>query len=217
MFCVTSEKLSRTSFACPQARPKDLAHQIPSGELHFRSLANALRHVRHSMSYVSDALQRWDDDEWPRVEDAVARELSSATMFLSGILDGMVILEARLSGQEPTTSMSFERTSFNSAELRKIQEETKALKSTLLDGQPLYADFWTLSNFWKHYFPYQPRPSAFTRSAVARDFSVPLSSGCGSGPILHDLLVPTFNNACYIMSMIAELVHEPFDLQKFLL
>ena len=135
------------------------------------------------------------------------------TMFLGGILDGMVILEAAMCGQEPTLSMSFECSTFNNVELRSIQEETKKLKSTEHDGQALYADFWTLSNFWKHYFPYQPRPSLFDGDGGVIDFKVALGNSCMSGPVLHDLLVPTFNNACRIMSLIAGMVHEPFELQ----
>lgn len=175
------ERLLRAFFVPhpPQAKAKD-------PKLHFRSLENALRHVRGGLAYVADALRRWDVDEWPLVEDAVARELSASTMFLGGVLGGMVILEATLSGQEPTASMSFERTRFQgSAELRAAQEEARDLKSSALDGQPLYADFWTLVNFWKHYFPYQPRPSVFERCGGARDFGVALGGGCNSGPVMR--------------------------------
>lgn len=200
----------------PQAKAKDLAQQIPSRQLHFRSLGNALHHVRDGLAYVKDALQRWDDSEWPAVEDTVARELSSATMFLAGSLDGMVILEATLVGLEPDARMSFERTPFSSMVLRSIQEDTKSARSSAHSNQPLFADFWTLANFWKHYFPYQPRPSTFESSdGSVRDFCVAIGGGCSTGPIMRDLLVPTFNRACCIMRAIARMpgVLEPFELQ----
>lgn len=198
----------------PQAKPSDLALKIPSPQLHFRSLANALGHIRSNMVYVMHALQRWEDHEWPAVEDTVARELSSGTMFLGGVLDGMVILEAGLSGGgQPAASMSFERTTFGDARLRAAQDAAKALKSTGREGQPLYADFWTLANFWKHYFPYQPRPTVFDRFGGVKDISVALGDGSNSGAVMRDLLVPTFNHACGMMRIIATMLHECFDVQ----
>jgi hypothetical protein len=204
----------------PQARAQDLALHIPSPRLHFRSLANALQHVRNSLAYVLDALQRWDDAEWQAVEDTVARELSSGTMFLGGILDGLVILEASLSGaaaaagRAPTaamSAMSFERTPFGLAPLRALQDAAKGLRSCERPDQARYADFWTLVNFWKHYFPYQPRPSVFVRHGGARDIRVALGGGCDSGPVLRDLLVPTFNLACDMMRALAAAVREEPD------
>ena len=195
----------------PQAKPSDLALKIPSPRLHFRSLANALGHIRSNLAFVMHALQRWEDHEWPTVEDTVARELSSATMFLGGVLDGMVILEAGLSGAQPAASMSFERTTFGDARLRTAQDAAKALKSSGQDGQPMYADFWTLANFWKHYFPYQPRPSVFERFGGVKDISVALGDGSNSGPVMRDLLVPTFNHACSMMRIVAPMLHECFE------
>jgi hypothetical protein len=207
------EKLLGAFFSLPQAKAQDLAQQIPSSKLHFRSLANAVLHVRRSYAYVLDALQRWDDLEWPMVEDTVARELSSGTMFLGGAMDGMIILEASLSGMQPTAAMSFERSIFNTPALKDIQDKAKALKSSAMPNQPLYADFWTLVNFWKHYFPYQPRPSLFVKSGDIRDIKVAIGSGCNSGPIFRDLLVPTFNLSCELLGKLAEMVHEPFDVK----
>lgn len=68
----------------------DMALQIPSKRFHFRSLANALSNVRSSLMYITDALRRWDDEDWPFVEDTIARELSTSTMTLEGIMEGLV-------------------------------------------------------------------------------------------------------------------------------
>jgi len=185
----------------------EMSYKIPSPLLHFRSLANAMGHIRSNLAYVLYALQRWEDCEWSLVEDTVARELSCATMFLGGALDGMVILEVGLSrGTQPAASMSFERTTFEDAALRSAQDATMALKSNEREGQALYADFWTLANFWKHYFPYQPRPTVFVRSGGVKDFSVALGDGSNSGPVMRDLLVPTFNHACSMMRIIATML-----------
>lgn len=95
MFAATTsydDALLRVMFP-PQVRACDMALKIPSKLLHFRSLANALGHVRNNIGYVLDALRRWDDSEWPLVEDTVAKELSAGAIFLGGIMDGIVILE----------------------------------------------------------------------------------------------------------------------------
>lgn len=62
------------------------------------------------------------------------------------------------------------------------------------------ATFWTISDFWKLYYPYLPRPSNFNK---VRDFSLNLGDGHLTGPILHDLIVPAFNGACEIARAIA--------------
>lgn len=197
----------------PQARACDMALAIPSKRLHFRSLGNALLNVRSSLVYVVDALQRWDDSEWPSVEDTVARELSAGTMALGGVMDGLVILELPAS-TAPTASMSFERTPLTDAGLRALQDTAKQLRSALNTSQSTYADFWSLVNFWKHYFPYQPRPSVFERSGNTRDLKVALGGGDFSGPVMRDLIVPTFNLVCAMMRMYAQSpgLQEPFTL-----
>eukprot|EP00798_Chlamydomonas_sp_ICE-L_P017784 gene17784-24159_t len=56
-----------------RAKASDLAIKIPSPLLHFYSLANAMGHIRSNMANVLYALHRWEDSEWPLVEDTVAR------------------------------------------------------------------------------------------------------------------------------------------------
>jgi hypothetical protein len=187
-----------------QAQPCDQALKIPSPRLHFRSLAKALGHIRSNLAFVMHALQRWEDDEWPTVEDTVARELCSATTFLGGVLEGMAILEAGLSGAQPAAGMSFD------ARLRTAQDAAKALKSSGQEGG-MYVDFWTLADFWRRYFPYQPRPSVFERDGGVKDISVALGDGSNSGPVMRGLLVPTFNHACSMMRIVAPRLRECFE------
>ncbi len=175
-----------------------------AADLHLRLLNNALRFTYNSLMYVLYALRQWNDEEWPLVEDTVAQHLATGTMFLGGMLDGLVIA-ALPPHQPPTTSMSFERTAFQDAKLRELQLFAHELRSALHANQSVYADFWTLNNFWKHYFPFQPRPSVFERSGNVRDFCVALGGterGCCSGPVLRDLVVPTYNLAVDMLEVL---------------
>ena len=115
-------------------------------------------------------LSRWDDSEWPLAEGTVARELSSATMFLAGVLDGLVILDQRDGADR---KRSFTRTPFVSQQARDIQEGLRELRSVADGDQEAYADFWTLADFWRLCFPFRPRPIQFAQSGV-RDFPDPV-------------------------------------------
>jgi hypothetical protein len=138
---------------------------------------------------------------WGYVQDTVASELTTASMFLGGILDGCVIAQLP-PGQAPNRSMSFFGTHFRDTELHDIQEKVIKLRSSNQEDQTVYMNLSTLINFWKHYLPYQPLPTKFTRDRKHPmcDFQLVLS-GDGellSGPVLHDLLIPAFNAACSI-------------------
>eukprot|EP00798_Chlamydomonas_sp_ICE-L_P017785 gene17785-24160_t len=88
----------------------------------------------------------------------------------------MVILEAGLSrGVQPSTSMSFERTAFENAALRAVQDAARALQSN---------------------------------AGGVKDISVALGDGSNSGPVMRDLLVPTFNHGCSMMRIIATMLPE---------
>lgn len=212
-----SSCLLHTFCARPQARASDLAQKIPSAELHCRALDGALMHTREGFAYVLDALNRWDDEEWPLVEATVGRELSAATMFLGGALDGIVILEQGMAGKDIDANTSFERTQCTDMAVRALQNDAKKLRSMLDCGQPLYADIWSLVNFWKHYFPHQPRPTEFVKSGGIRDFSVAIGEGYNSGPVMQDLLVPTFNLACRILKILAERLQEPLNVRELII
>ena len=182
-----------------QARPCDLASGIPSKSLHLRSLNNALKIVRLELSYVVHALEAFDDMNWCLVEDTIAGNLSGGVLRLEGVMDGLSILQ---SSCPPSADMSFTRTPFDNIRLREIQERVKGLRSAANDSGT-YTDFWSLADFWKHHFPYQPRPSMYTRQNV-RDFQINLGNGCKSGPVMHDIILPAFNGAVEIVHALTD-------------
>jgi hypothetical protein len=223
------------AFPCPQARAYELATGLPGKVMHVRSLCNGLGYVRSSLLYVQNVLDE-EDIPWALVEDTVARELTMSSMFLAGVLDACVIAELPpyeyVNGIEvpllPNDKMSFARTPFRDATLRSIQAGVNGLRSTsvreqnepttsdVLGNHPLVdgttASFWTLVNFWKHYFPYQPQPSEFTqgRRYPIRDFKLTLNAnGATSGPVVHDLLIPVFNAACSITNRLVDMFAVP--------
>lgn len=68
--------------------------------------------------------------------------------------------------------------------------------------QGIYLDFWTLAEFWRQYFPLQPRPREFLQSGV-RDFQVLLTGDAKSGLVMRDLVIPVFNGASEIAGLLA--------------
>jgi hypothetical protein len=144
--------------------------------------------------YVKNMLDdRGSSCRWDYVQDTVACELSKASMFLGGILDGCIIAECQGS--------SFFDTHFKDAELRYIQEKVINLYSKEREDQEVYANLSTLINFWKNYLPYKPLPIEFDvgQKLTLCDLQIVLSGdGALSGPIMHDILIPTFNAACNI-------------------
>lgn len=99
---------------------------------------------------------------------------------------------------------TFCRAYFHRPDLVTIQSQMKeyvSCSSNNLDSQKL-ADFWTIVNYWKHYYPFLPRPSDFTIQNV-RDFKINIGEGNETSPILKDLIIPIFNGACKNAQIIA--------------
>jgi len=214
-----TESILRAFFGTAPPHPPPSAQQLPPGpKQHFRALVSALMHARSGLSYVQNALTNFTDDaRWTLVEDTVARELATSALFVAGVLDGMVVLEATWSGQTPLASMSFERTPFANRDLRRLQDATKAFASSAQPDQSHAVDFETLVSFWRHYFPYKPRPSVFelrSNRKTVRDIAVSVGQNCKTGPILLDLLLPTFNAACAMMLLLSNMLQEPFEVQS---
>lgn len=149
---------------------------LPSLEIHLLSIKKLLNSVDHYIKYIQDAIRRWDDDEWRHVEDIVSEYLLNSVMTLDGILDSMVILDVRRSGVKPVSSMSFKHTLFMNSTLRMMQSAYKNL----------YADFSSLAQFWKHYFPYRQ----------TRDLRV------NGDPVFEDVIVPVYNLARSMMNIL---------------
>ena len=197
-----------------QAKPCDLATHMPgNAHLHLRALNNALGWARSDILFVRYALATVEDDEWPAWEDTVAARLSSATLRLGGVLDGLLVLANMHADPsfEPTRYTSFCSAPFPRQDLVHIKDELMNLKSMDSPESPEYADFWTIANFWKHYFPYQPRPSDFvvpgTRDTV-RDIQVQLGR-CKSGPIMRDLIYPVFQGSVRLVHALDCLLGPP--------
>lgn len=91
---VTRDSTSWNDRGSPvRASAISMARASASREVHLRASLGGLRYARSGIAYCLDALTRWDDSEWALVEETVARELSSATQFLAGALDGLAILD----------------------------------------------------------------------------------------------------------------------------
>lgn len=168
--------------------------------VHFRAINQALRCVRSDISYVRHALETIEDCDWSHVQDTVASNLSTVTLRLAGCLDGLVVLENMHAEPSlaPTASMSFAEVKFKNANLREIQKKMMS-----------FATFWTLTDYWRCYFPYEPKPE--NRNDV-RDFFVSFD-GNDSGPIVHELICSIFNGAVEIVRMLADVIRAPKDVE----
>jgi hypothetical protein len=181
-----------------QARPVDLSGRLPGRRLHLKSIAFGLQRIRANLIYSIHALQYFFSGDKPAFDhDTTSYMLSSSTILLQGLLDGLIIcaLEA---GTLPDQAMSFQRTPFAEQRLLDIQNTIKSLQSSHKTNTTCYADFWTISNFWKHYLPCAPQPVQIDNIF---DYEIELGSG-KSGPLIHDLIIPTFNGACKIVEII---------------
>eukprot|EP00798_Chlamydomonas_sp_ICE-L_P013077 gene13077-biopygen2949 len=218
----------RCTYAPPfQDGDSEVALTLPGKVMHVRALCSGLASIRPSLLYVKHALEDHHHDmDWTIFQDTVARELTMASMFLGGILDGCVIAEMQQSIDKggpaaPKRSVSFQGTMFQDATLRNIQEGVNGLRSFYFEEQSVQASLWTVINSWKHYFPYQPLPTEFSRGRLdfqlvldsnhaALDTGIPeskdsLNSKPLSGPVVHDLLIPAFNAACGITARLVEI------------
>ena len=193
----------------PQAKPVALATGIPGKRLHLKSIATGLQHLRPEFQYVATSLSYWASSDYQSYDsDTVSRKLTSATVRLEGLLDALVICSLE-EGVSPRSGMSFKNTPFENHDLKVIQEQVKALRSPSERSVTTYADFWTIADFWKHYLPCLPYPLRFERSGVI-DFQVHLGSNC-SGPLLADLIIPTFNHACSLVELVGRHMGAPED------
>lgn len=196
------KKILTNYFVYEQAKPSDLLLHNPSRKLHIRSLCSGLFYVRQHIEYVLQGLERWNDEEWCLYENRIAHELTVGTIILAGLLDGLIVCALSSSSVQSNRKTSFYNTNFHRPDLESLQSKIKNYKSSASANCERYADFWTIANYWKHYLPFQPRPSYFSIERV-RDFKINIDEGQETGPVLFDLIVPTFNDACKIAVEIA--------------
>ena len=198
-------------FVHHQANPVDLSRYMPGKALHVKAIADGLRHIRLDIRYTVHALQYYFSGSAHAYDQhTVSRSLASATVLLEGLLDGLVICS--LPEDVPATrGMSFQKTKLVWQDgLRDIQERVLSLNSHSSRNKATYADFWTIADFWKHYLPCIPLPVEFPDGRL--DFQVELGRGGKSGPILKDLIFPTFHAACDMLEIIGEAIEcDPGD------
>ena len=155
----------------------------------------AFKRIRDGLAYILTALHNFES-EWPYYDpDAAAHQLTVSTILLEGLLDGLIILGK----DKPSSSMSFYKTDLTNPDILSIQQHMRGLRS----HHPLsttHADFWTIADFWKHYFPYMMLPTRVVSSTngnlMLADYIIMLGEGdnCKSGPIVNDIIVPMFNS-----------------------
>jgi len=228
MFAVNSE-CDRTlirSFLMPDQVGADiLAQQIPGAALHLKSLDAAMSQVKTLLHFVSSDLQT-DDWEITKQEN-YGFHLSAGCSMLAGALDGMIIFEKLSLGESNLGKLSFTQTKFSCEEAAIAQKQVKDLRSPrepVCKSQDLYVDFFSVTNFWKHYMPIPPLPKYFPQDQVF-DFQLEFGgigitvennlkvrasvTGMattlrGTGPIMHDLLMPAYDAACTILHILAK-------------
>ena len=194
MFCPPDERY--TALLNTQAKPLELAACLPGRVMHLRSLAQGLRFARNGIMHVMYSLAVFDDSDPSYDCVTVSADLTSATMFLQGVLDGRIFCELPPDIM-PARSMNFQTQAFHARYLQAIQDRIREYKSFDPQKRETYTNFWTIANFWKHCMKYQPRPEYFSRFGYY-DFKVELGSGA-SGPVMRDLIIPVFNGACDIV------------------
>ena len=141
MSCTPDERLLNE-----HARPLELATCLPGRVMHLRSLAQGLRFARNQIMHVIHALAIFDDSEPSYDCDTVSVDLTSATMFLRGVLDGLIFCELPPDIM-PVLSMNFQTQAFYARDLQAIQDRIREYKSFDPQNKETYANFWTIANF----------------------------------------------------------------------
>jgi hypothetical protein len=128
---------------------------------------------------------------------------------------------AMLYGDESDTKLQREQDVIKNL---RSPESPPADSIDLYESQNMYVDFFSVTNFWKHYMPLPPQPMFFEQQRVF-DFRLDFG-GAGvtidnkskvrlastgsqtnnehSGPILHDLIIPVYNSAQKMLHILAE-------------
>lgn len=136
------KKILTNYFVYEQAKPSDLQLHNPSRKLHIRSLCSGLFHVRQHIEYVLQGLERWlqglerwNDEEWCMYEDKIAHELTTGTIILAGLLDGLIVCALSSSSVQSNRKTSFYNTNFHRPDLETLQSKIKNYKSSASVGQ----------------------------------------------------------------------------------
>lgn len=191
------------AYVCVNPRAKSFQGK----RLHLKSIADGLRRLQPDYKYAIHALAYWNSHDHQYYHGETVSKLTSATVLLAGLLDALVICSLDEGVTPQPSNMSFKNTPFENPALSIIQEQVKALRSPPPSESKVtvYADFWTIADFWRHYLPCLPYPYRFKEDT---DFQLNLGSVC-SGPLLRDLIVPTFNHACSLVELLGRHLDVP--------
>ena len=181
--------------------PVDDSKVLSGKVIHLKSIAKGLRDIQSDVTYSMNALQYFfSGDKHCYYQESVSNKLTTSAIRFEGLLDALVIC-ALPEGTLPSTKMNFRVQDFENPRLSTIQDRIKNLKSYSETNHRSYADLWTLAEFWKRCLPCPPVPTEFPNRRV--DFQIELGLG-KSGPILRDLIVPAFNYACDMVSILGQ-------------
>ena len=176
-----------------QVSPCELATVgIHSRQLHLKALINSFDQVWEGMVWAKHLLVLYaypfNDSIQPTHHDEFAKHLTTSVILLEGLLDGLMILDKT----HPSRRITFQNSRFEtSSVMRLIQIQMLGLKS-VGKGSELYTDFWSIANFWKHYFPYTLLPTS-KGARVLHDVYVPLDEVVTTGPLMYDIFIPMYN------------------------
>jgi hypothetical protein len=202
-----------------QIRPIECARQYKnvSEKKHLEAIAGGLRFARDPLRYAIQAL--WTAGESPiaqHLHETLHKELMCGIFFLMSALDAMIIMDT-VSSSDLSANMSFFTTSLRNTQQRKIQEDIKELRSYQKEENTKSASILTVTNFFKHYMPSCWMPKTFIvnqgRRIVIQDFFL-CFEGEESGPIMYDLVIPTYNMACDLFNMMALECNLELDVRK---
>ena len=163
-------------------------------QLHLKALIHSFNNVWYGLYWTKHSLMLYTfpeaatSDTDTDYHETFAHELVTSVVLLQGLLDGLMILSE---GAAP--DVNFHSRNFCDHKMRDIRKQMMMLKSVGDETRPeLYADFWGIANFWKHYFPYTLLPTCRGSRSI-HDVYVKLGDNIVSGPLMHDLFVPMYN------------------------
>jgi hypothetical protein len=182
-----------------QIPSEGIAHvDIYSKDLHFRALTNSFRVVENKLSYTKYQLENFHS--YINFEQ-FADQLVSGIMQLEGLLDGLMIF----SHPTPSHGLTFKNAEFPDARMEELRQEMLYMISIGDTDSDTYTDFWSIANFWKHYYPFIMIPTKRKPYRCCDDVYVKLSHACYSGPLMHDIFIPIFNTCRDLLDRAAKI------------
>jgi len=217
MFSVKSEfdcKLLKT-FLIPDVDTKKIVLKpVAKDILCINSLDAALRQVKNLFRYIVVSLGK-GKDRFTNYQKGVGFHLAAGCSMLAGVLDGMAFLDHDDScTAADNINVAFNSMTFSSPDAAEVQKRIQNLRSPRKASEnQAHADFFKIAEFWNKFMPllpvchYFPERRLYDLRLELNDdgFENAESATCDfSGPIVHDLLIPTYDGACNILHILAE-------------